>query len=232
MRKPVLIALAASFIGSIAFVGGGLVDRPRDAGASGAAASGRDALTSVRPSQDKPAPAAPAPRTVQQEAVSRFELGYAGGVLVNESTRRTLEMASSTLSSPPTEEELAGLQAQLSAGLPFEEVNRIMALTRGYVGYTAELEREVPVGPEPTTLVEYDATVARIDGIRRRNFDADTSAALFGPHDAHARLVLEASLVETDRRLTGEQKLAKLAHLRAQLPSDQQHLISAPADKS
>lgn len=226
MRIPVVITLGASLLGAVLFVSSPLERTPdpmapgaRVADRSHGASSGQGGAT-VPPAGE---------RTVQQEAVRRFELGFAGGVLINEGTRRTLEMAASTMSNPPREEELARLQAALAAGLPGEEVARVMSLARGYTRYAAELEREVPVGAEPRSLAEYDTMAARIDGIRRRHFEADTAAALFGPHDAHARLVLEASLVETDRGLTGEQKLARLAELRAQLPADQQHLISAPA---
>lgn len=226
MRSTVVLALAASVIGAGVFIASPLLDR------TGSTVVSRDAVSPASPlasSHAKVKPPATPVRSALQEAVSRFELGYAGGVLIDEGTRRTIEMATSVMSAPPSEEELARLQAALAAGLPYEEVSRIMSLTRGYARYTAELEREVPVGPEPKTLAEYDAMAARIDSIRRRNFDTETSAALFGPHDAHARIVLEAGLVETDRRLTGEQKLARLAELRAQLPPSQQNLISAPA---
>lgn len=231
MRSTVIIPLAVVLSGTV-WVASRVLERPGDDGAPRTVATaGRDAVPPVLSTGVASPPATPR-RSEMQEAVSRFELGFAGGVLIDEGTRRTIEMATSGMSIPPTEEELARLQAALAASLPYEEVKRIMSLTRGYAGYTTELEREVPVGPEPKTLAEYDAMAARIDGIRRRHFDAETSAALFGPHDAYARIVLEASLVETDRQITGEQKLARLAELRAQLPPGQQHLVSAPAGKS
>lgn len=175
-----------------------------------------------------PLPASP-PQRPYQEAVSRFQLRFAGGLVVNEDTRRTLEMVASTDGMPVDEEGLRQFEGELAKGLPYDTVRSVMKLARGYLDYTREMEREVPVGDMPKTLAEYDAMAARIDGIRQRHFDAETQQALFGPYDRYARIVQEASFVETDRSLTGEQKLARLAALRAQLPPDQQAFVSAPA---
>jgi hypothetical protein len=170
-----------------------------------------------------------APGGVYREAVSRFEIGYAGGVLVNEDTRRVLEMVASNSGEPASEADLQRFEAALATNLPHEEVSRIMSLTRGYLAYSVEMNKEVPVTGVPESLAEVDATMSRIDGIRRRHFDADTQQALFGPHDRYARLVDEAGFVERDPALSGEQKIARLSALRAQLPAEQQALISAPA---
>lgn len=180
--------------------------------------------------QRHPAPRATAnaPADVYRDAVSRFEIGYAGGVLVNEDTRRVLEMVASNSGEPANEVDLQKFEAALAKNLPHEEVSRIMSLTRGYLAYSVEMNKEVPVTGVPESLAEVDATMSRIDGIRRRHFDAGTQQALFGPHDRYARLVAEAGFVERDPVLTGEQKIARLSALRAQLPAEQQALISAP----
>lgn len=223
MRTPIVITAAAA---ALAIPPWWLLQAP-------AAPAGRaapvPAVVAERPQAAAALPASTSsPAQIAQEAVRRFELGFGGGVVVNEDTRRTVEMALSALSDPPTEQELRQLQATLAASLTADDVRRAMALTRGYAAYTAEMRQEVPVGPAPTTLAEFDALAARIEGIRRRHFDADTAYALFGPHDGYARIVLQASLVETDPRLSGEEKLAQLAALRELLPKEQQALISSP----
>ena len=230
MRIPTVLLFTALLAAGAALIGWPYFKSPPGVASAPPHAAPASVVVGSVPSTQatQPTPS----RSGMQEAVSRFELGYAGGLQVNEDTRRTLEMATSAMADTPADEDLGRLQAALLKSLPHEDVTRIMSLTRGYIAYTKDMTREVPTGPMPGTLAEFDAMHARIADIRRRHFGTEASAALFGPHDAYARLVLEASLVEIDPSLNGDQKIAKLTELRALLPLDQQPLVSAPVQRS
>lgn len=170
-----------------------------------------------------------APGAASYAQVARlFEIGFAGGVIVSEDTRASIEAALAALSDPPTADEMREFERVLQGSLPHGDAQRVLALTQGYAGYANELKGELGQHGLPGSLAEFDASMARVAAIRERHFDATTIQALFGPHDGHARVAVEAAFVEADPALSIEQKRQRLAELRAQLPQAQRDLIPEP----
>lgn len=157
-----------------------------------------------------------------------FEIGYAGGVIISEDTRTSIEAAVATLSDPATEQELQAFENVLNASLPHADAHKVLALTKGYARYTGELKSELHRHGLPQTLAEFDASMARVSAIRQRHFDPPTVQALFGPHDAYARIMGEASFVEADASLSLDSRRQRLAALKAQLPEAQRSQILIP----
>lgn len=157
-----------------------------------------------------------------------FEIGFAGGVIVSEDTRSSIEAALGALSDPPTEQDMQAFEKVLDASLPYDDAQKVLALTKGYAGYAGELKGELEKHGLPASLADFDASMARVSAIRALHFDAATSQALFGPHDGYARITVEASFVAADPALSFDQKRQRLAELRAQLPESQRTLIPEP----
>lgn len=165
---------------------------------------------------------------LELDASRLFELGFAGGLVMDENTRSTVEALVNSMSDPPTEQELAKLERTLREGLPREEAEKAFKLVRDYRGYVHQVSQEMTPKGIPGSLAEAQQFFDEMDAVRRRYFDDKTAEALFGPHDRYARITMEASFIAQDATLAPEVKKARLDALRAQLPPDQRSLIPEP----
>ncbi|AKJ29165.1 lipase secretion chaperone [Caldimonas brevitalea] len=161
-----------------------------------------------------------------------FEIGYAGGLKVNEDTRAALEALMDVLPAPLSQDDLQRIEWTLRDGLPKADADRAIALVRGYRGYVDELSQEADRGAIPDTLAAAREQFARLEAMRQRHFDVATADALFGPHDRHAMVTLEAMFVAQDASLPVDEKRARLATLRAALPAELQSQIPEPEQTS
>ncbi|HEY0819594.1 MAG TPA: lipase secretion chaperone [Rhizobacter sp.] len=179
----------------------------------------------------------PAPRDVvtltnemglELDAARLFELGFAGGLVMDENTRSTVEALVNSMSDPPTEQEMAKLERTLREGLPREDAEKALKLVRDYRGYVHAVSQDMTPKGIPGSLAEAQRFFDEMDAVRRRYFDDKTAEALFGPHDRYARITMEASFIAQDATLPADVKKARLDALRAQLPADQRSLIPEP----
>lgn len=179
----------------------------------------------------------PAPRDVatltnemglELDASRLFELGFAGGLVIDQNTRSTVEALVNGMSDPPTEQELAKLERTLREGLPREDAEKALKLVRDYRGYVHDVRQDMAPKGIPGSLAEAQRFFDEMDAVRRRHFDDKTAEALFGPHDRYARITMEASFIAQDATLAPDVKKARLDALRAQLPADQRSLIPDP----
>ncbi|MBC7956903.1 MAG: hypothetical protein H7Y33_13665 [Cytophagales bacterium] len=158
-------------------------------------------------------------------AARLFELGFAGGLVIDRNTRASIEALLNSMPEELSEKDLARLERTLREGLPKEDAEKALKLVRDYRGYTKDVREELLPKGIPNSLVESMAFFDQMDAVRRRHFDDATANALFGPYDGYARITMEAMFVQQDATLTPEQKNQRLDVLRAKLPADQKPLI-------
>lgn len=159
------------------------------------------------------------------DAARLFELGFAGGLVIDEDTRSAIEAVLNSLPADPTDADLKRLEETLRAGLPREEAERAMKLFTDYRAYTHDIVAQMQPQGIPGNMQELNAFFDQMESLKRRHFDEPTAKALFGEHDAYARITMEASIVEMDASLTPEQKKARIDALRQKLPPEQRQRI-------
>jgi lipase chaperone LimK len=163
------------------------------------------------------------------DAARLFELGFAGGLVIDRDTRASIEALLNTLPEQLSDDDLARLERTLREGLPKEDAERALKLINDYRAYTEEVRVEMMPKGIPTSLEEARSFFDQMEAVKRRHFDEATANALFGPDDGYARVTMEAMFVQQSTTLTPEQKKAQLDELRAKLPPDQKSLIPDPA---
>lgn len=162
---------------------------------------------------------------VTLDASRLFELGFAGGLVIDSDTRSAIETLVNTLPETPTEQDMGRLERTLREGLPREEAEKALKLVLDYRSYTRDMREQVMPQGIPTTVADANALFERMDEIKRRHFDDATAQALFGAEETYARIAMEAALVRQDESLSPEQKQARLEALRARLPADRKAMI-------
>ncbi len=162
------------------------------------------------------------------DAARLFELGFAGGLVIDRDTRAVIEAVLNSMPEQPTDQDLQRLERTLREGLPREDAERAIKLFDSYRSYTTDVRQQMEPMGVPGNLQEMNAFFDRMEGLKRRHFDEATAQALFGAADMYARVTMEAMFVDQDTSLTLEQKKQRLDELRAKLPPEQQSLIPQP----
>ncbi len=233
MTKPVSLAVFVGLLAAALAFWLWPSDEPAvlaPGGAAVASASG----TRVMPAPGRPG-AAPWAVTVTDamgltlDAARLFQLGYAGGLVIDRDTRSAIEAVLNSMPEEPSEQDLQRLERTLREGLPKEDAEKALKLFNDYRAYTGEVRNEMMPKGIPANQQEASAFFDQMDAVRRRHFDEATALALFGPYDGYARIAMEASFVEQDATLTPQQKKERVDALRAKLPPDQQAIIPQPS---
>jgi len=159
------------------------------------------------------------------DASRLFELGFAGGLVIDKDTRASVEALLNSLPENLSDADLARLERTLRQGLPKEDAEKAYKLITDYRGYTKDIRDEMQPKGIPNNMQEARAFFDQMEAVKRKHFDESTANALFGQADHYARLSMEAMFVQQDSSLSDEQKKAQLDALRAQLPADQKSLI-------
>lgn len=159
------------------------------------------------------------------DAARLFELGFAGGLVIDKNTRASIEALLNSMPEDLSEADMARLERTLREGLPKEDAEKAYKLITDYRGYTQDIRDEMQPKGIPSNMQEARAFFDQMEAVKRRHFDDATANALFGQADHYARLSMEAMFVQQDASLTDEQKKSQLDALRAQLPPDQRSLI-------
>lgn len=154
-----------------------------------------------------------------------FDLGYAGGLVIDPSTVTALDRLHTLLGEDPTPEEIAALENKLRTGLPREEAEKAINLFRGYRTYNAGMRNEVMQMGIPATRAEADALLARMTSLQTRSFEPQAVEAMFGEQNKLSRAVLDAALIQMDPNLSNAQKKEQLDSLRASVPEAQRNSI-------
>lgn len=163
------------------------------------------------------------------DAARLFELGFAGGLVIDRDTRAVIEAVLNSMPEQPSADDLQRLERTLREGLPREDAERALKLFGSYRDYTADVRQQMEPLGVPRNLQEMNAFFDQMEAIKQRHFDAATAQALFGAADMHARVSMEAMFVDQDPSLTLAQKKQRLDELRAKLPPDQRSLIPEPS---
>ncbi|MCR5885572.1 hypothetical protein LRS03_23005 [Rhizobacter sp. J219] len=234
---PVFLVLAVALVVAAVGYRSWDADEP-DSVASGGVAAGVPGGSRGDPSGPQPGAGGPALNAstvvvhdatgATLDAARLFELGFAGGLVIDRDTRAVIEAVLNSMPEQPTEQDLQRLERTLREGLPREDAERAIKLFSSYRAYTADVRQQMEPLGVPGNLQEMNAFFDKMESIKRRHFDDATAQALFGAADMHARVSMEAMFVEQDASLTLEQKKQRLDELRAQLPPEQQSLIPQP----
>lgn len=185
------------------------------------AAPATTAMRPVLPGVPADGPAATPP----EDPARVFDLGFAGGLLIDASTVSALDRLQAGLGDNPTPEALARLEQQLREGLPREDADKAIRLFNGYRAYSHEMRTEVMALGVPQTREAADALLARMTAVQHRHFDAASADAMFGDQNRLSKVVLDASLVQNDPGLSDAQKKTRLDALRYTLPENQRHVV-------
>lgn len=239
--KPSLLALAGGLVLVAAAIGYQFWS-PAPAGLP-AGATGSSAVSGALPGQPTAAGGVPSASSTgavtvvdalggKLDAARLFELGFGGGLLIDRDTRAVIEAVLNSMPDEPTEQDLARLERTLREGLPKDDADKAIKLFTDYRTYTTAVQEEMQPLGIPGNLQEANVFFDRMDALKRRHFDDATAQALFGQHDTHARITMEAMFVEQDGSLTPEQRKERLDALRARLPPEQRSLIPAPGGAS
>jgi hypothetical protein len=162
------------------------------------------------------------------DASRLFELGFAGGLVVDRDTRSAIEALVNSMPPDPSPEDLAKLERTLRNGMPPEDAEKAFKLIGDYRSYTKEVQAQMQPLGIPRNLDEARSFFDQMESVKRRHFDDATANALFGADDRYARLSMEASFVQQDPNLSPDQKKVAVDALRAQLPADRKDLIPLP----
>jgi hypothetical protein len=162
------------------------------------------------------------------DAARLFELGFAGGLVIDQDTRSAIEAVLNTMPPEPSDEDLKRLERTLRNGLPREDAERAMKLFTDYRAYTQDIAQQMQPQGIPRNVQEMNTFFDQMQSLQRRHFGEATATALFGPHDQYARIEMEAGFVEQDPNLSPEQKKNQIDALRARLPPDQRQRIPQP----
>lgn len=164
-----------------------------------------------------PAPRAPAPEAADLggsplDAARLFDMGFAGGVTLDERTRSALQVALSELPRPASAQDLERFEWRLRSGLPRHEADVVLDLLRRWRAYQADEARLLAERPADARAL--DALEQRLAALRRRHFGDEVAERLFGTEEALARYRRQALAVEHDPTLDAATRQARLAALR------------------
>jgi lipase chaperone LimK len=164
----------------------------------------------------------------QFDAARLFDLGFAGGLNIDQETRSTLDTLLIAVPDETSAQDTEKLERSLRNGLPKDDAEKAIKLFQGYRAYLADMKIEGEQLGIPETPAATDAYFDKLAQIQRRHFDAATAAGLFGQENMNARLTMQASFVSNDPALSLGEKKERLQALRAQLPAELHRLIPEP----
>jgi lipase chaperone LimK len=187
---------------------------------------------SVEAEQQAPSPAsAAAPTTVvlaprmpvpeaavrSAEGKSRFSVDPKGNLLVDDKTEAVLDGFLAALPPDATAVQRQDLETRVRVGLPEEAAARALQLMRAYIEYRkAYAQLPEPEDAEDVAQQRQAADV-RI-ALRRKYFDKDSAAAMFGAREARQIYSLEVARIALDSTLGAEAKAQSIKSLHAALP--------------
>lgn len=235
LKRSWWVALAGALVVALAYWLLRSPDEPAQTPQAAAAAAAQDAAKGGRQAASGAGGAAPWVVTVSDamgatmDASRLFELGFAGGLVIDKDTRASIEALLNSMPEDLSDADLARLERTLRQGLPKEDAEKALKLVTDYRGYTQDIRDEMQPKGIPNNMQEARAFFDQMEAVKRRHFDAATANALFGQADNYARLTMEAMFVQQDSSLSDEQKKAQLDALRAQMPADQKSLIPGVA---
>lgn len=163
-----------------------------------------------------------------QDAARLFELGFAGGVVIDERTRAALEIALAEWPRHPSAADIERIEHRLRGGLPRADADRVIDLLhrwRRYQATAARLQAE-----PPASLQDARDLQARLMALRRAHFGPELADALFGTEEALARFHLASQAIDADPRLDPAQRSAQRQALRAALPAAAREQAAALTD--
>jgi len=199
---------------------------PAEPTAAGAAASGGVARPVVSGSDNSQVVEIDMMGT-RLDASRLFDLGFAGGLNIDQETRSTLDTLLMNMSDTPAAKEIEKLEWTLRNGLPKDDAEKAIKMFHGYRAYLGDMKGEVLQLGIPDSPTAANAYFDQLALLQRRHFDDATASALFGQENQNARLVMQAAFITQNEALSPAEKNEQLDRLRAQLPPEQRDIIPA-----
>jgi lipase chaperone LimK len=161
------------------------------------------------------------------DASRLFDLGFAGGLNIDQQTRSALDTLLVAMSDTPDAKEIDKLEWTLRNGLPKADAEKAIKMFHGYRAYLGDMQGEMLQLGIPDTPAAAEAYFDQVALVQRRHFDDATAAALFSQENQSARLVMQAALIAQNEALSASEKKDQLDKLRAQLPPERRDIIPA-----
>lgn len=159
------------------------------------------------------------------DASRLFDLGFAGGLNIDQQTRSTLDTMLTNMSDTPAAHEIDKLEWTLRNGLPKDDAEKAIKMFHGYRAYLGDMKGELQQLGIPDTPAAANAYFDQLALLQRRHFDDTTATALFGQENQNARLVMQAAFINQNEALSASEKKEQLDQLRAQLPPERRGII-------
>lgn len=159
------------------------------------------------------------------DASRLFDLGFAGGLNIDQQTRSTLDTLLMNMSDTPEAQEIEKLEWTLRNGLPKDDAEKAIKMFHGYRAYLGDMRGEMQQLGIPDTPAAATAYFDQLALLQRRHFDDATASALFGQENQNARLVMQATFINQNQALSPSEKTEQLEQLRAQLPPERRDII-------
>ncbi|MFN3295507.1 lipase secretion chaperone [Caldimonas sp.] len=159
-----------------------------------------------------------------------FDIGYAGGLTIDERTLDALETVLSHMPEHWDAQDLERLSWTLRDGLPAADAQRALGLIQTYRDYLGQARAQLQQWGIPANAQDAQQFFDRMQALQRQHFGAETAQALFGEGMEHGRVVMEAAFVAQDASLSPEERSARLQALRERLPPQlQQAIVEEPS---
>ena len=159
------------------------------------------------------------------DASRLFDLGFAGGLNIDQETRSTLDTLLMNMSDTPEAQEIEKLEWTLRNGLPKDDAEKAIKMFHGYRAYLGDMHGEMQQVGIPDTPAAANAYFDQLALLQRRHFDDATASALFGQENQNARLVMQATFINQNEALSASEKNEQLEQLRSQLPPERRDII-------
>lgn len=170
-------------------------------------------------------PAVPTPSLAMTDPARLFEIGFAGGLVLDTETRRAVEALLTQMSESPSAADMGKLRTALHLGLSHEDAEQALKLIVNYRAYLVDLQRQLPDLQMPQTTQTVDAYFDRMEQTQRHHLGDAQAQALFHNDMQFARVNMQATLINHDAQLTDRQRHEQIEALRARLPLEQRDLL-------
>ena len=163
--------------------------------------------------------AASAPASVE-DAARLLELGASGDLTVDMNTRGALDVLLGSLGPDATPADFQRLEEALRRSMPADAATQAIALVRRYDAYHRAAAAQGAAQQSPTTPEELKALLDKSIALRRQHFDEPTARALFGAEEELTRLDMAVNAIQTDPKLTPQEKAKQVNALHERMPRD------------
>ncbi|BES72376.1 hypothetical protein RE428_33940 [Marinobacter nanhaiticus D15-8W] len=162
-------------------------------------------------------------------ALSRIKLDDDGQILVDRQVRTVLEAAFMQPKTPVDETRFEELKTLIAGGLDGEAGQQAAAMAERFYRYSNAYREVADTFGHHGALQNVEADFEQLSRLRRTYLGDELSDSLYGEEEALMRYTLQSMRIQTDGKLSPEQKQVQQEQLRKRVPSA---LLGAPEQAS